>query len=267
MLNSYLSKGLKSAHNIGRHNRLYYKFLRKGLKSTHGKCQWEIGKWNNISGKLHLCKKGFHCSKEIYQAFSWVDGQILTQVKVRGKPIEIETKSAFPQMKIVRAWEWQKKDDLALAIYCVEIMLTRFEREYPNYKRPRQAIELAKKIIKNPTEKNRSLARIEIDKIWEPNGDMSRALSDSIDLIRIILRESSKESNHRIARMAVNLLFKGKISDEIASQIKNKEKLSWPRAKLNAKKEYPYLERLLTKWLDEYFKKEIKKRPTIKSRG
>ena len=47
---------------------------------------------------------------------------------------------------------------LAYAIYAAEQVLDNFEKEYPDDKRPRAAIEAAKAVLKNDTEVNRSAA-------------------------------------------------------------------------------------------------------------
>jgi len=46
-----------------------------------------------------------------------------------------------------------KKDRVRFAIYCAELALPIFEKEYPNDKRPRQAIQAAKSWLKNPNKK------------------------------------------------------------------------------------------------------------------
>jgi len=46
-----------------------------------------------------------------------------------------------------------KKDRVMFSVYCAELVLPMFEREYPNDKRPRQAIQAAKNWIKNPKNK------------------------------------------------------------------------------------------------------------------
>ena len=137
-----------------------YKFLREGLKSDNGNEVWKIGKWKKHRGKLEMCKSGFHCSKRIYQAFSYIQGEILAEVEVRGKSIKREDKEVWSEMRIVRAWKWQKKDSVSLAIYCAELCLKNFEKVYPKDKRPRKAIEAAKLWLKGKmTDKELSAAR------------------------------------------------------------------------------------------------------------
>lgn len=135
-----------------------WKFIRKGFKSDKGKCKWEMGKWQKPIEDLELCKRGYHCSKGIYQAFSYVQGEILCQVECKGKHISSDDKEAWENQRVVRAWKWTKKDSIALAIFSAELCLPNFERAYPDDKRPREAIEAAKKWLRNPTKKNREAA-------------------------------------------------------------------------------------------------------------
>jgi len=135
-----------------------YKFLKKNLKSERRDCKWKLGEWQHYKGKLKMCKAGFHCSKTKYHAFSYVQGAILAEVEVKGKSIKEKDKECWSDMRIIRAWKWQEKDSIALAIFSAELCLDNFEKVYPDDKRPREAIEAAKKYLDNPTEENRSAA-------------------------------------------------------------------------------------------------------------
>lgn len=96
---------------------LRWKFLRTGLKSNSGNHTWEIGKWYKHKDKLLICNSGFHCSKEIGQAFSYVGGEYLAQVEVRGEHQENDDKEVWSEMKVVKVWEWTKKDSIEIAIF------------------------------------------------------------------------------------------------------------------------------------------------------
>jgi hypothetical protein len=138
-----------------------YKFLRTGLKSNQGNCKWKVGKWKKFDGDLEMCQQGFHCSKTKYQAFSYVQGEILAEVEVKGKNKKQKDKEVWSEMMIVKCWKWQKKDSVALAIFSAEQCLKNFEKEYPDDKRPREAIEAAKRWLEHPTKKNQVAARSE----------------------------------------------------------------------------------------------------------
>ena len=134
--------------------KLRYKFLNKGFKSSNGDEKWKIGKWKTFKGELSMCNAGFHCSKKPYEAFSYVQGPILARVEVKGRHPSDDDKECWEKMRIVKAWKWTKKDSVSLAIYAAKLVLPIFEKEYPDDKRPRGAIEAAVKYLKNHSKKN-----------------------------------------------------------------------------------------------------------------
>ena len=139
-----------------------YKFLRlKGKKivSESGNETWKLGEWKTCKDKLDMCNTGYHCSPTIYGAFSYIQGEVLAEVETKGKKLEDNTKTCNENMRLVKAWKWTKKDSLSLAIYAAEKVLHIFEKKYPNDKRPREAIEAAKKVLFKDTKKNRDAAR------------------------------------------------------------------------------------------------------------
>jgi len=139
--------------------KIRYKFLHKGLKSENGGTKWEKGVWKHQDGELKLCGNGFHCSIEPYDAFSYVQGELLAKVEVKGKHLSDDNKECWSDMRVVKTYKWTKKDSLKLAIFSAELVLPNFEKEYPDDDRPRKAIEAAKKVLFHDTEKNRSSAR------------------------------------------------------------------------------------------------------------
>ena len=136
-----------------------YKFLRTGYKSEIGDHKWKVGKWYEYDGDIEMCKSGFHCSKGLYQAFSYVQGEILAEVEVAGKHEVQDDKEVWEKMRVVRSWKWTKKDSILLAIFAARLVLKNFEKEFPCDDRPRKAIEAAEAYAKNPTKKNREAAK------------------------------------------------------------------------------------------------------------
>ena len=143
-----------------------WKFLRENLISENGDLHWEKGVWKKQEGEMKLCENGFHCSKKVYQAFSYVQGEILAQVEVRGKKDVQDDKEAWSEMKIVRTWKWQKKDSVSLSIFAAELCLKNFEKVFPNDKRPREAIEAAKRWLESPTKENEAAAWSAESAVW-----------------------------------------------------------------------------------------------------
>jgi len=139
----------------------HYKFLnlkRGKIVSASGNQKWKLGEWVKHDGKLEMCSSGLHSSPTVYQALSYVPGSVLSQVEVKGKSLKDKDKWCSSEMRIIRAWKWQKKDSMALAIFAAESVLKNFEKKYPDDKRPREAIEAAKKVLASDTAKNREAA-------------------------------------------------------------------------------------------------------------
>lgn len=135
-----------------------YKFLETGLKSQGGDVSWKKGKWLKYEGDLSMCGAGFHCFQTIWQAFSFVQGPLLALVEVDGKSIVEDEKEVWSEMRVIRTWRWTKKDSVALAVYAAGLVLGNYEKEYPNDKRPRNAINAAKKWLRTGSRSGLSAA-------------------------------------------------------------------------------------------------------------
>ena len=129
------------------------------MKSENGDLVWKLNQWVHHPGKLDMCRTGLHCSLYPDQAFSFVQGEILALVETKGKFLIQDDKECWSDMRVVKAYKWQKKDSVALAIYAAELVIDIFEKEYPHDDRPRKAIEAAKVYLKHPTKKNMEAAR------------------------------------------------------------------------------------------------------------
>ena len=173
-----------------------YKFLnlvKDKIKSNSGNQEWEIGNWYK-SKEISMCNSGFHCSNTILDAMSYVKGEILAEVETQGKSESQSDKEVWQEMKIIKAYKWTKKDSVALAIYSAELVIKNYEKLYPDDKRPRLAIEAAKKVLKNDSEENRSAA----ESAWSAaESAWSAAWSAA---------ESAAEINKKINKWLVNHL-------------------------------------------------------------
>ena len=173
-----------------------YKFLRTGLKSNSGDYKWKIGEWCK-EDKVDICNAGFHASKTPLQALSYVSGEIVAKVEVRGKSIVQDDKECWSEMRIVKAWDWEKKDSVALSIFAAEQALKNYEKAYPNDDRPRKAIEAAKKVLEADTEENRSAAWSAKSAAWsaaESAGSTARSARSSARSAAWSAAESAAES-------------------------------------------------------------------------
>jgi hypothetical protein len=131
-----------------------YKFLYDGLVSAHGECEWKVGEWQKISGELKICHNGFHASELIQDALRYVNGPVLTKVEVRGDSVKEDTKQAWSEMRIIKAYHWTKIDSVKLAVYAAKKVLKIYESEYPRQLAPREAIKAAEAWLKKPTQEN-----------------------------------------------------------------------------------------------------------------
>jgi hypothetical protein len=99
--------------------------------------------------KLDICHYGFHASKKPIDALSYLNfsDAIICRVKLGGKIIKQEDKLCASERTVI---SWCKADPIlhAFGIWCAEEVLPIFEKQYPNDKRPRLAIEAKKKWLK-----------------------------------------------------------------------------------------------------------------------
>ena len=135
-----------------------FKVFKKNRKSNNGNVKWRIGKWNHHKGKLELCKSGFHASEIIIDAMQYTNAEEIALVEIGEDFIKGDDKYVCRDMRVLKTWKWTKKDSVSLAIFAAELVLDNFEKRYPTDKRPREAIEAAKKVLKKDTKANRSAA-------------------------------------------------------------------------------------------------------------
>jgi hypothetical protein len=135
-----------------------YKFLRSGLRSQNGNLKWKLNKWVKVKGELDMCQNGLHSSVEPYDAFSYVQGEVVALVECRGEHLEDDNKYCWREQRVIKTRRWTKKDSVKLAIYSAEQVIGIYEKYNKTDKRPRKAIQAAKKWLKHPTEKNRYAA-------------------------------------------------------------------------------------------------------------
>ena len=91
--------------------------------------KFEIGKWYKTEGTIKACGNGYHGSKRIIDAMQYVNCEVLALVEVKGESDKSEKdKQAWEQMKIVKAYKWEKEHSVKLAIFAAELYLENFEK-------------------------------------------------------------------------------------------------------------------------------------------
>jgi hypothetical protein len=134
-------------------NRRLFKFLRTGMKSEKGDCTWKIGE-EKIGKNPKCCEAGgYHASTKIIDALRYVQGEILAEVEVSGISDWESDKQCWERMTIIHAKDWTPTDSIKLTIFSAEQVIDIFEAWNKDDKRPRNAIEVAKNYLANPTNK------------------------------------------------------------------------------------------------------------------
>src|ERR1035437_2975031 len=87
------------------------------IVSKNGGLVWKIGEWQHVKGNISPCNNGLHSSKQPLGALGYVYGEVLAKVEIKGTIKEEGDKEASSDMRIIKAWKWQKKDSVALSIF------------------------------------------------------------------------------------------------------------------------------------------------------
>ena len=127
---------------------------------------FKIGKWYKYENKLKLHEPGFSGLKDILDIISYRNVDTWAKIQVKGNSITGKGIKYWSEMKIVKTFKWLERDSVNFAIYVAELVLPNFEKEIPDDKRPREAIEAAKKVLKNNNEKNRNAAWSAVSMAW-----------------------------------------------------------------------------------------------------
>ena len=132
---------------------MYYKILKPdGVPCNGGsgvyhlpKSKGRPGKWMPKIKDVECCKRGYHVCT-IGQVLNWVkqDGLEIWECEVRGAN-EIQTdKSSWEQIRLVKKTPWSNKVARLFSADCAERVLHLFEKQFPEDKRPREAIQAAR---------------------------------------------------------------------------------------------------------------------------
>ncbi len=124
-----------------------YHFLQANLTAGFGdEKPWEIGETRTIAepSKIAVCKYGYHSSPTLWDALNYAPGPMACLVEI-SQPVESdENKSVSAKRKLIKAVNIDRELRL-FACDCAERVLYIFEREHPNDKRPRAAIEVSRR--------------------------------------------------------------------------------------------------------------------------
>jgi len=143
-----------------------YKFIKQDMNSIKGGTKWRLKQWKKHKGEINLCQKGFHATRTALQSLDYPYGPRWFIVEAKGEFKEKkDDKFVASEMRLVKELP-TKKIAVEFAIKCAKRCLKNFEKEYPEDKRPREAIEATKNWLKKPTKKNGSAARFAAESAW-----------------------------------------------------------------------------------------------------
>ena len=106
--------------------KLYWKSLklRDGkICSDHDGSEWKVGEWRINPYPVVTECFGLNCSSHIGDAMGYVKCEVLARVEIKGTAISGDDKITAQEMRIAKAWEWEKKDSVAMAIYAAELVI------------------------------------------------------------------------------------------------------------------------------------------------
>lgn len=159
---------------------------------------WTPGEWLKVEGALVVCRNALHLCRES-DLLKWL-GPLIYEAEYRGEVIEAEDKIVVREARLLRRMEgWNRRTARLFACDCAERVLHLYERRYPGDRRPRKAIEVARKYANGQATGNslpaawdaawyaaldaawaaRAAALAAGDATWEAARDAARAASDA----------------------------------------------------------------------------------------
>ena len=126
---------------------------------------WTAGEWMpTIKGKLIPCKNGYHLTRD-ERVIQWLN-ETIWEAEYSGEVDEKADKLVCRKSRLLRKFEgWNDKTARLFAADCAEHVLHLFEKKCPDDKRPRQAIEDARKFA------NGEITSEELATAWAAAGD------------------------------------------------------------------------------------------------
>jgi hypothetical protein len=110
---------------------------------------------------MRITKKWLEKNAACKEGVEWFLEKIFKSDRVVILILRKEKRFAWASWVLVRLLN--KKNRLKYAIYCIKLVISIYEKKYPNDKRLRQAIIAAKKVLKNNIKENRDFVSVYVD--------------------------------------------------------------------------------------------------------
>ncbi len=124
-----------------------YHFLTSDMRAGHSdEPPWTVGETRSIDVEPVLCEQGYHASPTLRDALRYAPGPIACIVVLGGCVVSDEDKSVATRRTLLSAVNVERELRI-FACDCAEHVLHIYEEQYPGDKRPRHAIEVARRFI------------------------------------------------------------------------------------------------------------------------
>jgi len=135
------------------------------------------GKWmpKLDEAELELCQYGYHACKRKH-LIEWLNARIFV-VEFKGTVIKGDNKVVGAQARLVSEFKtWDDRTARLFACDCAKRVLPIYEKRYPDDKRPREAINTARRFANGKATKPELAAtRAATRAAWDAAGDAARA--------------------------------------------------------------------------------------------
>lgn len=117
--------------------------------------EWIPGEWMPaIEGPLEPCRNGYHLCRAGHLVF-WL-GPTIYEAEIHpedSEVVEVSDKIVVRRARLLRQMEkWTPRTARQFAADCAEYVLPIYEKEFPDDRRPREAIEAARKLAETESD-------------------------------------------------------------------------------------------------------------------
>ena len=104
---------------------------------------WTPGEWMpDVSGNLVLCSNGYHLT-DAEHLLGWLNATIY-EAEPSAEMIEGDDKVVCRSVRLLKQMHWDDRIARLFACDCAEKLVPLYEKDHPNDKRPRHAIEVSR---------------------------------------------------------------------------------------------------------------------------